>query len=297
MGIIREIIVVSPHNNIIEPITRQILQQNIYTPQPEPEFVLRFEDTARLRAFLNFHLMFIVGTTKDEVIQKLLGDRVNQVEKDTFKLIVIPEPWAKNQKVLVFVSKDESLLVSGMAKYSKRIRHTFQQWIVEQMRKITYEKGHNKQLKDLLLTRYGFGLDLPASFRLVDKYEFDKFIYLVAHNPDRSIFCYYEAGTKPLAKDNLLSFRDSLTFQFYEGDSVVKNLTIVDTVQFFNGSALKLKGVWQNQKLAAGGPFISYCFNYQNRFYYIDGSVYNPGKYKLDNLNQVDVILQTFELK
>jgi hypothetical protein len=60
---------------------------------------------------------------------------------------------------------------------------------------------------------------------------------------------------------------------------------------------LKIRGVWQNPKLVAGGPFVSYCFNYQNRFYYLDGMVFNPGKHKLDNQNQIDVILQTFELK
>jgi hypothetical protein len=297
IGLVREIVVVTPYRDLIDSTAKKILQRDIFTPQPEPEFLLRFEPLQRLEAFAAFHIVFIVGTIKDEPIQQLLSTRLAEVKKDTFGLFAIPEPWAKNQKVLVFVAQAESLLNSGLTKYAARIRYTFQQWVFEQMNKLTYQRGFNKRLKQKVLEKYGFAFDLLFGFKLVDKYEFDKFIYFVTHNPDRSIFCYYEDGTKPLTKDNLLAFRDSLTAQFYEGDFVVKNLTIADTVRFLDVIALKLKGVWQNNQLVAGGPFVSYCFNYRNRFYFIDGMAFNPGKHKLDNQNQLDVILQTFVLK
>lgn len=297
IGRIRQIVLITQYHELIDSVARAILQDSIYTPQPEPEFLIRYEPLNRLDTVAVLHFVFIVGTVKDEPIRQLLDHRLPEIEKDTFSLLAIPQPWAKNQKVLVFVTKDESLLVPGLTKYSARIRYTFQQWVLEQINRLTYQKGYNKRLKEKTLKKYNFAFDLPPGFKMVDQYEFDKFIYFVTHNPDRSIFCYYEAGMKPLTKDNLLSFRDSLTAQFYEADFVVKELSIADTVRFWEVLALKIKGVWQNEKLVAGGPFVSYCFNYQNRFYYLDGMVFNPGKHKLDNLNQIDVILQTFELK
>jgi len=316
-------VIVSQYHNLIDSTIKSILQKNIYTPQPEPEFLLRYEPLPRLNVAAGFHLVFIIGTIEDEPIRKIVGKRLAEIEKDTFRLLAIPEPWAKNQKVLVFVTQHKSQLVAGLTKYAERIRYTFQQYALEQIKRITYQRSFNKRLKKKVLANYGFAFDLPFGFKMVDKYEFDNFIYFVTHNPDRSIFCYYEDGIKPLLKDNLLAFRDSLTAQFYEGDFVVKELTTMDTVQFMLLSknfqpagqpskeikpvelkgdkkevfAVKIKGVWQNNQLNAGGPFLSYCFNYQNRFYYIDGMVFNPGKYKLDNQNQMDVILQTFELK
>jgi hypothetical protein len=297
IGRVRQIALVTDYHKLVDSVAKLILQESIYTPQPEPEFLIRYEPIKRLEAVAALHFVFIVGTIEDEPVRQILDSRLAEIEKDTFSLLAIPQPWAKNQKVLVFAAQKESLLVTGLTKYSARIRYTFQQWVMEQMRKLTYQRGYNKRFKAKTLEKYNFAFDLPPGFKMVDKYEFDKFIYFVNHNPDRSIFCYYEDGIKPLTKDNLLAFRDSLTAQFYDGDFVVKELSIADTVRFWEVRALKIRGVWQNPKLVAGGPFVSYCFNYQNRFYYLDGMVFNPGKHKLDNLNQIDVILQTFELK
>ena len=297
IGRVRQVVLITEYHELIDSIARQILQESIYTPQPEPEFLIRFEPLNRLEAVAALHFVFIVGTIKDEPIRQILDNRLPEIEKDTYSLLAIPQPWAKNQKVLVFVAQNESLLVNGLIKYSARIRYTFQQWVINQISRLTYQKGYNKRLKAKTLEKYHFAFDLPAGFKMVDKYEFDKFIYFVTHNPDRSIFCYYEDGIKPLTKDNLLSFRDSLTTQFYEGDFVLKELSVADSVRFLDLLALKLKGVWKNNKLNAGGPFVSYCFNQNNRFYFIDGMVFNPGKYKLDNQNQLDAILQTLVLE
>jgi len=307
IGRIREVVLVTEYHNLIDSIAKAILQDTLYTPQPEPEFLLRFEPLSRLEAIAGFHIILLVGTINDKPIQKLFGEHLTELEPDSGRLLSINEPWAKNQKVLLFITRNDSLLVSGFLRYSARIHWQLQQYVLDQMQRLTYQRGFNQRLKKKVLEKYGFAFNLPFGFQLVNKYELDKFIYFVTHNPDRSVFFYYEIGTKPLKKDDLLAFRDSLTAQFYEGDFVVKELCRADTVQFQFRSkthseavrvlALRIKGVWQNKDLVAGGPFVSYCFNYQNRFYYLDGMVFNPGKYKLDNLNQLDVILQTFELE
>ncbi len=304
IGPIREVVLVTDYHDLIDSTAQKILQNSIYTPQPEPEFLIRYEPLSRLKAVASFHIILLVGTANDDIIQQLCGERLQGLDKDTFKLLAISEPWAKNQKVLIFVTQKESLLVNGLNKFSARLRLTLQQYALAQMHRLTYQRGYNRRLKEKLLGKYGWAFNFPYGFRLVDKYELDKFIYLVTHNPDRSVFVYFEQKTRPLLKELLLSLRDSLTQQFYEGDFVVKELCQADTVrfQFFTAEtvavlALKIRGVWQNQNLVAGGPFVAYCFNYQNRFYFLDGMAFNPGKYKLDNLNQLDVILQTFELK
>lgn len=307
IGRVREIVLITDYHNLVDTIAQRILQETLYTPQPEPEFLLRFEPLSRLETMAGFHIIFLIGTKNDEPIQKLFGERLTELENNNFQLLAINEPWAKNQKVLVLVTQNESFLITGLKQYSARIRWQFQQYVLTQMQRLTYQRGFNRKLKTKVLKQYGIAFNLPFGFQMIDKYELDNFIYFVTHNPDRSIFIYYETGTKPLNKDNLLAFRDSLTAQFYEGDFVIKELCRADTIQFQFSSftypemikvlALRIKGVWQNEDLVAGGPFVSYCFNYQNRFYYIDGMAFNPGKHKLDNLNQLDVILQTLELK
>jgi hypothetical protein len=68
----------------------------------------------------------------------------------------------------------------------------------------------------------------------------------------------------------------------------------VDTIEFLGVPGLRLRGVWQNQRQVIGGPFVLYAFNYQERFFILDGMVFNPGQKKLSSLFQVEAIIRTF---
>jgi hypothetical protein len=293
----RQIVLLTNYQKTIENTIANILKQNIYTVQPEPEFLIRYETLDRAENFIKFHLIFIVGAINEEPINTLLQKQQEKIENDSFGLFTFIDPWAKGQYVLIFAVKNHELLETGLLRYSRRIRKTFQDYVLDYMDKITYERGYDKKLTEQLLNKYNFTIKSPFRFTLIDKYETDNFIYLVTHNPDRSIFFYYQQQPRVLDPVELITLRDSLTKNFYDGDYIYKDLTRAETTMFNNIWAIKITGVWQNAKMVIGGPFISYCFNYNNRFYYIDGMLYYPGKKKLDNLNQLNAILHTFKFK
>lgn len=293
-GKARQIVLLTNYKPYIETQIKEILEQNIYTVQPEPEFIIEYQPLLNARPFLKFRFIFIVGTLDEEPINSLVYQQHEKIEKDTLGLFALSNVWADNQKVLIFVAQYHEQLAKGLNRYSKRIRKTFQNYLLDYMTKITYERGYNKNLTKELSQKHYFSIKAPYDFRLNKKYEKDNFIYLNAHNPDRSIFFYSQPTTKELVPFKLIELRDSLTKLFYEGDFVLKEYTRAETTDFNGIFAIKLLGVWQNNKLVAGGPFIAYCFNYDNRFYFIDGMVYYPGKKKLNSLNQIDAILHTF---
>ena len=57
---------------------------------------------------------------------------------------------------------------------------------------------------------------------------------------------------------------------------------------------MRLKGVWQNDSLVAGGPFLSYYLKDNDTLYIIDGILFNPGERKSDYLTQIEVIMNSF---
>lgn len=296
IGGLRDIILLTDHKEEIETIVKEILQRYIYTVQPEEEFIVRYRPLSRLPDFVRFRFLFIVGTIDEEAIQTILDVHTKKIEMDTMGLYAFADLWVENQKVLVFAVKAKEFLHSGLNRYGPRIRKTFQDYLLNHMTKITYEQGYDKKLTQLLSNKYQFNLKVPKRFRIITKYENENFLYLVSHNPDRSIFIHTSHEILNLTPEILISLRDSLTAKYYEGDFVYKPYTRAETTLFNNIWAIKLIGVWQNNKLTAGGPFISYGFNYNNRFYFIDGMVFHPGKKKLDNLNQLNAILHTFNV-
>ena len=116
IGRIRQIVLVTEYHKLVDSVVSQILQDSIYTPQPEPEFFIRYEPLNRLQAVAALHFVFIVGTIEDEPIRQILDYRLSDIEKDTYSLLAIPQPWAKNQKVLIFVTQNESLYMDTEGK-------------------------------------------------------------------------------------------------------------------------------------------------------------------------------------
>lgn len=296
IGKIRQIIVLTNFRSQIEKQLQYTLQRNYYTVQPEPEFILRYEDLSRLSDFMKFHLILIVGVISEEPIQTLLKEYQTKIQQDSFGLYSYNDIWAKNQKVFIFATNNYNVLPEGLKRYERRIRQEFQNYLINYLTELTYARGYKKEITDSLINHYHYSIKVPHSFFLNTKYENNNFIYLVAHNPTRSIFIYNEQRYIELDPSYIISLRDSITNLFFDKDYVYQPLTYAETTNFNNNIALKLIGAWQNDALTAGGPFISYCFNKNDHFYYIDGSVFNPGKRKLDNLLQLDAIIRTFEI-
>ena len=59
---------------------------------------------------------------------------------------------------------------------------------------------------------------------------------------------------------------------------------------------IRLNGVWQNDSLVAGGPFLSYFLTQNDTLYVIDGMLFHPGERKSDYLTKIEVIMNSFRI-
>jgi hypothetical protein len=295
LGRLREVTVISREIALVRPVIDSLLGRELLTPQPEPEFRVRVGKYDRFEDFSRMRVVLLVGTVGDSVVAGILGPRRDSLPAGEFGLFKFPNAWASNQWVLVLAARDSAALLSGLRAYARRIHEELAGIVQNQLTEATYHLPLNQKMTGEMATRYGFSLDVPRGWQLATRFDQERFVYLFGHYPDRSVFVYWADTAQSARLDSLVALRNRLTARFYDGDSVDTVIPVsVDSLVFLDRPALRLRGIWQNRKNSIGGPFVSYVFRYQGRLFYIDGTLYNPGEKKLDNLFQLEAIIRTF---
>ncbi|MBN2536859.1 DUF4837 family protein [candidate division WOR-3 bacterium] len=294
VGPLREITVASDQWGAVESIVRATLQQRLPMPQPEVEFKLRVFGLGEYARYSLLRTLLMVGTSSDSVIRAVLGPRADSLPGGDWGMFQVPNAWARNQRLVVFVARDEDRLVPGLVAYGPRLRQTCREAVLDHSARAVYYRGLNNRAGDSLRERHSFGIDVPRSWWLRQDQSDSNFVYLYGHHPDRNVFVYWEDRERPLDPDALYRLRDSLGVRFYDGDITADTLRWHSTIEFLGGPCLRLAGIWENEESTIGGPFVSYAFNHEGRFYLLDGLVFNPGRDKLDGLFQAEAVMRTF---
>jgi len=285
----RQVVVITDDKTDLELPLRSLLERGGPASEPGLEFKLRFESLENLERVSKTRTLLIIGTMNDDPIRALIGNAL----KDTFALFQLKDHWVKDQLVLILVAQNEGNLVPALEHYGARIIYTLRGDFLARLRALTYNQGYNKQLSAELKKNYGFSFEVPFGFTPVKTDTTRHFISLVARNPERKIFVYWQSRIP--SGLNLTALRDSLTGQFYNGDTIERDAVAAETTKFLDSSAVFISGIWQTAQAVIGGPFISYGFNYGTRFYYIDGALSSPDISRLDYIKQLEIILETFK--
>jgi len=273
------------------------LQIYNYMPQKEPTFIFIFVPDTMLKNVKQFHSLFLCGSLKDEFINTLLNLEAREAtKKDTFLLFKINDLWAKDQTVTILAVSEPHYLLSGILKYKRIIAKILEENYYRKIKKQYYEKGIDRRMKKTL-AHFGIEMDFPENWMIDSTNKSENFIFIHTHYPDRSIFFYREKRTGELDDSLAIKKRNEITKKFYNGDYILKDLTIAEKIVFQGMSGLKLKGVWQNDSLVAGGPFLTYFFNKNDSLYIIDGILFLPGERKTDYFTTLEVIMNSFKLR
>lgn len=294
VGKARDVVVVSPE--IDSSLIVNNLQIYQYVPQREPYFIFIFATDTMLKSVKQFHSIFLYGSLKDIFISELLNEEARAVtKKDTFNLFKVENLWAKNQTVVILAVSEREYIPRGMNKYQKIIKKLLEEEYYRKVKLAFYEKEIDNNLKKHL-KRFGWELDLPVGWMIDSTYKNENFIYVHTHYPDRSIFLYKEKETVQLNDSIAIQKRNTLTKKYYNGDYILKEFTKIEPIEFQNFKGFRMKGVWQNDSLVAGGPFLCYLLSQRDSLFIIDGILFAPGERKTDYMMGLEVILNSFKL-
>ncbi len=279
----------------------QLITSNIqifqYLPQKEALFsFICLPDTA-IKTFKKNHAILLYGSLKDEFIDLLLDDEAARTTAtDTITLFSLNNVWVRGQLVVVLATSEPKYISDAITKFGTVIAKIFENHYYEVVKQ-TYYRGVIDKRTSRTLSKYGIKLDLGKGWMIDSTYADQRFVFVHTHFPDRSIFYYKMPYRVKISSDAATDIRNNLTRKYYNGDYVLKDLSYTDPIEFKDLKGIRVKGVWQNDSLVAGGPFISYFFNKNDSLYIIDGMLFNPGERKSDYYAILEVILNSFSLQ
>lgn len=301
-----EVILIAPGEFQVDSFINT-LEKKEYYPTEESIFNVKRVSLSEFDRYKFWRNLIIVGNFGQKYIDNLLGEGAKkEVEKEA-QLFLENDLWVRLQTVVVIsganTEKTQELLESS----SETIYQILRKEERERYKKVVYMNGYQEKETEEMERLLGAAYQLPFGYKMVENEE--DFLTYSRKNPDRLVTLLVRR--EPIK--NPRKFRDSLFAKYFNGDEIFKesieissekgetrsiDLVSLDTIEFKGVEALKLKGVWFNDKVEAGpmgGPFISYFFERGGIWYFLDGHVFAPGKKKWPFLEEVDIILETFK--
>jgi hypothetical protein len=265
-------------------------------PQPEPVFSFYYGADTALKRFMNFRTVFLYGSLKDKFIDRLLNAEARETtKKDQVTLFKKSDLWAKDQLVLILAVSEPQMLWNAVREYRPLISRILEDNYYRNIKAEYYKLPLDNAISDGL-RKYGIAFDLHRGWMIDSSYARKDFVFIHAHYPDRSVFYY--RGKKPASLSDTFAvrLRNELTKKYYNGDYIFKDLTRIEPIEFNSLKGIRMRGVWQNDSLVAGGPFLTYFLVSGDTLHVIDGILFLPGERKTDYFTRIEVLMNSFKL-
>jgi hypothetical protein len=283
------------------------LEKKEYYPTEEYIFSIKKVSLSEFERYKFWRNLIVIGSTGRKYIDNILGEEAKEEIKEGAQLFFERDLWVRLQTVILLVGNDTKETQKLIDRSGKTVYDILRKEEKERFTKVVYMNGYQESETLEMERLLGASFKLPFGYKLV-KNEGD-FLTYSRRNPDRFVTLLARTGTI----NNPIKFRDSLFSRYFNEDEIFKDsieiyigeeksrylsLVTLDTIKFKNTETLKLKGVWVNDKVKGGpmgGPFVSYFFEKEGIWYFLDGHVFAPGKKKWPFLEEVDIILNTFK--
>ena len=303
-----EIIVIADSNLYlnVRPQVEQIFDRYIYTPHVERSFLLNYQTYERLGIFqMRRNLLFLAILDGEDAVSKYISNALSEEVKNAIRSgrifqIFHRDFFASDQMAIILCAENLSDLKDKMKNQADAIYTELEDYHFERLSKIMFLRAEQKLLEEYFANTMGWEMRIQHDYFVAQESSDKNFVWLRRLKPDRSLFVFRQkASALPDGEEWLINLRDSITTQYFEGDSVEISDTYIQRINFNERPALKMVGVWQNHKLLVGGPFRTFVLHDPNKnyVYLIDFQVTAPGKRKKPFLDQLEVMARSFRIR
>jgi hypothetical protein len=300
---------------LVEDALKKTFGKIIHTPQPEQLFQIKRHSVNSLKQLqLKKNLILLAplnsGSNTSEYLGSTLDSNVAKlVLDDSVSVINRYDLWAQDQLVMILTAKDIKSLESKILDQKEDLFYYFREKSNKRLSKGLYNpRFEQKNIEAKLLSNYGWLMYIQADYQIAMDQPEDNFVWLrrgVNTDMERWVFVHWIEDSSPefLEVDSITTVRNKLTKKFYRTTDDSAYVELYDEFRMntevnFNGRyALMTQGLWRFNDQSMGGPFISYTFYDEEtrRIYMLDASILAPKYLKKSLLQQVDVLLHSFE--
>ena len=264
------------------------IEKVYFYPSREKVYVTEVVGPGKLQTYRYWRNLVMIGWLNTYIDTLLSPEALSQVKKDG-GVFHLENMYVSGQTVILIAGKDKKTVEKLIKDYGETIYLTLRKGERNRIAKLLYMDGEQKKMEDTMRRLLGAWVRVPLGYQVSVRE--DNIFSIIRTYPDRLVTIYYNKGT---FNGDPIHFRDSLFTRYFEADSILKERTKIDSVDFNGIKAIRMRGIWQNMKKVMGGPFISYIINKDGFYYFIDGHVFAPSKKKWPYLEEVDIIMHTF---
>ena len=230
-------------------------------------------------------------------VREVLGKRRATSLRERAGWAVLPNVEALGQTMVVVAGRDRASVLRLLEAEAGELYARADSMVTRRTGDIVYMNGEDRAMGSYLDSRYGWTVRIPKGFKTAEdrKNGVVKLVSTDTQQPSR-LFLAYWAPTESAAPDPeyCLKLRSRLAWLYYDEDRVDPAVTTVSEVTFRGRKAVRIEGIWQNEKHLIGGPFFTLCFIEKERLYLLDGVVFAPGMDKSPWLRQLEAVMLTF---
>ncbi len=275
---------------------RTFQEETLFVLLPRP---VRKLDEVKNRKNLLFPVDLSERGRVERIATQVLGDeRIRRAKNSAeAKLFFIDDPWAVGQTAAFLLGANRKILLEGAKKEGDRIRSGFLGANRKRILRFLLFRGENISLSRKIYERYGWTIRMPAPFVEDEQFLDKRFFTMKMDQPGRIVSVYWEEGHAEMPPDDaILEIRRRIGWDFADEDEVDSASVRVFHAPFQGHDAVRIEGIWQNEKYTIGGPFRSIAFLEpgKSRLFLIDYAVYAPGFSKKYYLWELESVVETF---
>lgn len=283
-----------------EGLLRECLERKIPIVHQEQIFYIAGinpDELPRYRSRKN--LLFvgrITGQRSSPLIQEILPS--SSLEKTVEKgrgIFVVENPYRGGQTAIVITGTNNEAIRETLKNSSDILFQILWDKAKERIKERALSNLNSRLVKNLK-KKYGWFLKLPSQYRVAK--EEKNMVRFARHYPDRLISVYWKDGER-FKPSECLEKREWFGRVFYDGDTILKDMTKMREMEMDGTWATRIDGVWQNEKHVMGGAFITLCIydDSQNRSYLVDGLLFSPGRKKWIYITELEGIIESFVIE
>ena len=289
----------------VEHFLRMVFNDTLYTPEPEPFYNLKFSTPETYSKLKKQNNVIIAAIDRDrsnpglKLIYNLLPKEQAKSMEENDPIILAKDVHANHQLFMVINANSLKHLIDIVDERGNEIRKNFNNQFINRQSRYLFNENDYNSLKDTLIHKFGWSIDLPWGWDFVKEVPDSNFIWLGREMPYQWIGVGWEEGNlveNELLVGNYIWEWPKINYKTIKFSHYKFNLK---KTNYNNSLAWRATGVWETLEIkeSKGGPFRSYIFydNEKDLTYHINYLIFYPGNSKSIFFRQADMILKTFK--
>jgi len=281
----------------------ELFEREIVLVRPESRFAVEYIPFDLFDANRNWKTIAVLGDLSrtgpiDDAVSFLISPETRaEMASKPVAYRIIENVWARGQAVILIHAKRSEDLEQFIADSGDSLLDNYEVALRTAIGPAVLSIGHNGDMEQYVRDHYGFEIGIPKGYSVGEDAEANvvRLYRVLQGEPARfALLHWMPVEEAPQTPEDLLDLRDELANFYYDGDFAHRDRSTASWGSFRGERAMVLSGLWQNKKYVIGGPFHSFGFVSGDRFFFLDGSVYNPPGKKLPYMREVMAVVRTF---